>query len=152
MCGGLLSPMPRALPHEHALQQLLVALGVTRPVLLHIFVHAVLQCACTVLGVHTGHLQDTQFSLTVTADPAKVVSIQGAAGLHRVVVAPMLAHFRFPALEPVKAQPVFWMRHSMSFLCTQSRTAPSLSDGGHQPGLGLSVSLLHRAVSSQTVS
>lgn len=55
------------LPHEHALQQLPVPLRVARPVLLQAFVHAVLQCARAILGVHTGHLQYIQFSLTVTA-------------------------------------------------------------------------------------
>lgn len=45
-----------ALPDKHALQQLLVPLGVARPVLLHILVHTVLQCASTILGIHVGHL------------------------------------------------------------------------------------------------
>lgn len=62
---GRCHPRPhRTLPHEHPLQQLLVALRVAGPVLLDIFVHAVPQSARAVFGVYTGHLHDIQLSLS----------------------------------------------------------------------------------------
>lgn len=114
-------PQVHALPHEHTLQQLLVTLRVAGPVLLHIFVHAVLQCARAILGVHTGHLQHIQLSLTVTACGGSRGGDWGyeCPGLHWT----MPHHLRFPALELLKAQTVL-MRHSMSSICSQPTMTP----------------------------
>lgn len=101
------APPVRDLPREHALQQLPVPLRVARPVLLQAFVHAVLQCARAILGVHTGHLQYIQFSLTVTA-------CRGSRGGGGGVSAwgaqdggssgPMSHHLGCPSSELLKAQ------------------------------------------------
>lgn len=123
--SGRLRPV-RALPHEHALQQLPVPLRVAGPVLLQAFVHAVLQRARAILGVHTGHLQHIQFSMTVTACQGSrggsgCVSAWGAQGGGSSGA--MSHHLGSPAHELLQAQTIL-MRHSMSSICPQPPQAP----------------------------